>query len=79
MSIEEFDKLDLRGKLEAVEKKAVYIGKRELDSRSAILFQLDSFYVEIIYKQYRRYVEEIKTSESTDFIALYLDQIKVEI
>ena len=55
----------------------VYVGKRNIDGRIVILFQLYGFYVEVHYKEYRKHVHKIVTSDSTEILQPYLDQIQV--
>lgn len=55
----------------------VHIGKRKIGRQTVILFQLYSFYVEVYYRRYRRTIERMLTSESTDILQPYLDQIHI--
>jgi hypothetical protein len=41
------------------------------------LFQLHGFYVEVFYKQYRKIIDHIITSDSTEILHPYLDQINI--
>jgi len=59
-------------------EQAVYIGKRKQGGQIALLYQLDSFYVEVFYRTYRRYVAHIRCSASTALLDPYLEQIDVE-
>jgi hypothetical protein len=63
--------------LEVLHKHGVYIGKRKVEHRTVMLFQLHSFYVEVYYKQYRKIIDYIITSDSTDILHPYLDQINI--
>ena len=55
----------------------VYVGKRKVGKQTVILFQLYSFYVEVFYKQYRKDIACFHTSEDTEILEPYLEQIKV--
>ena len=79
MRLAEFEKLSTDDQLALIYHQGVYVGKRELDGMIALLYQLDAFYAEIIYKEYRSKVHEIKTSGSTEFLELYLPGTKLKI
>jgi hypothetical protein len=59
-------------------QQGVYIGKRKEDELIVLLYQLESFYVEVIYRNYRRYVARIRCTASTSVLDPYLEQINVE-
>ena len=58
-------------------RHGVYIGKRKDENQVIVLFQLNGFYVEVYYRQYRRTIDRIITSESTDILQPYLEQIQL--
>jgi hypothetical protein len=58
-------------------KEGIYIGKRRTYNRTVLLYQLESFYAEIFYKSYRRYVDHIHCFETTAEIDPYLEDIDV--
>jgi hypothetical protein len=58
-------------------RDGVHVGKRMVNGKTVILFQLYGFYVEVYYKEYRKVVDHIVTSETTDILQPYLDQIHV--
>lgn len=60
-----------------LQQDGVHVGKRKVGDQTVILFQLYGFYVEVFYQQYRKVVDRIVTSESTDILHPYLDQIQV--
>lgn len=78
LSLTEFMKLPQDLKFEVLHKHGVYIGKRKIERKTVVLFQLHSFYVEIYYRQYRKLVENIITSDSTEILQPYLDQINIK-
>lgn len=53
------------------------MGKRQVNERPVILFQLYGFYVEVYYRVYRCTVDRLLTSDSTEILIPYLDQIYV--
>jgi len=78
MKLLEFKLLTDEAQLDILYKTGVYIGKRKLKGKTILLYQADSFYVEVFYKKYRYYIEDIRFSESTDMLDPYLEQIHVE-
>lgn len=78
MTLQEFCLLPKREQIEILHQQAVYIGKRKRRLHTTILFQLDAFYVEVQYRQYRKVVQEIYCTASTTIVDSYLDQINVE-
>ena len=61
-----------------IHKQGVYIGKRKENEKTIVLYQLDYFYVEIYYRQYRQYIIHLHCFESTEPLDPYLQQIDVE-
>ena len=47
------------------------------DKQTIVLFQLHGFYVEVYYKQYRKIIDRIVTTDSTNILQPYLDQIHI--
>jgi len=77
LSLTEFMDLPQELQFEVLHKHGVYVGKRKVDHQTIVLFQLHGFYVEVHYKQYRKIVDHIITSNSTDILQPYLDQIHI--
>ncbi|MGZ5287453.1 MAG: hypothetical protein ACXWB9_09730 [Flavisolibacter sp.] len=73
----EFASLPEELQYEVLHKHGVYIGKRRFDDQVALLFQLHGFYVELFYSQYRKSIEHVITSEHTDILQPYLDQVYI--
>lgn len=78
LSLTEFIDLPQELQFEVLHKHGVYVGKRKVDQQSAVLFQLHGFYVEVFYKQYRKIIGHLITSDSTDILQPYLDQINIK-
>jgi len=77
LSLAEFRELTEATQYELLHRDGVYVGKRELDGRPAILFQLYGFYVEVNYQHYRREIAFLIISGEVDILQPYLDQIVV--
>lgn len=78
LSLTEFVDLPQDVQFDVLHKHGVYVGKRKIDEKTAVLFQLHGFYVEVFYKQYRKLIESISTSASTEILLPYLDQISIK-
>jgi hypothetical protein len=78
MRTSEFELLAEKDQLALLYKHGVYIGKRKVAQSVRLLFQLDSFYVEIEYVSYRLQISKILCTDSTDILDHYLGQIQVE-
>lgn len=75
--LQDFLQLSESEQFDLLQKEGVHVGKRKVGHQSVLLFQLYSFYVEVYYKQYRKVVDHIRTSESTEILQPYLDQIHI--
>jgi hypothetical protein len=78
MTLFEFQMLEEPEQVSVLYEEGVYIGKRIVNRTVVLLYQVDSFYAELFYKSYRRYIAHIKCSESTSLLDPYLEQIDVE-
>jgi hypothetical protein len=78
MTLMEFQVLSVEDQINVLYKDGVYIGKRKQAHLIRLLFQVDSFYVEVAYRMYRRYIAAIRCSGSTSLLDPYLEQIDVE-
>jgi hypothetical protein len=74
MTLSEFERLPANKKLELLHKEGIYIGKQKTGSSIAILYQLDSFYVEIFYRKYRSEIDRLNCFTSPSFIDPYLNE-----
>ena len=77
LSLTEFMDLPQELQFEVLHRNGVYVGKRKVSQQTVVLFQLHGFYVELYYKQYRKEVDHLITSDHTDILQPYLDQIEV--
>ena len=78
LSLSEFIDLPQELQFEVLHKHGVYVGKRKNKRQTIVLFQLHGFYVEVYYRQYRKVAEHLLTSDSTDILQPYLDQINIK-
>lgn len=77
MTLFDFKLLMQEEQIEEVYRNGVYIGKRKEATTIVLLYQVDSFYVELFYKKYRHIVSHIRSSLSTSVLDPYLEQIEV--
>ena len=77
ISLAEFMDLPEELQFEALHKHGVYVGKRKVNEMVVVLFQLNGFYVEVFYKQYRKTIDHLLTSDTTEILQPYLDQIHI--
>jgi hypothetical protein len=78
MKLLEYQLLPLREQINVLYVDGVYIGKRKEENLTVLLYQIDSFYVEVYYRKYRCYVSRLRCFTSTVFLDPYLEQIDVE-
>jgi hypothetical protein len=75
LSMVEFSALEHELQFHILHLHGVYVGKRKLNGKVVVLFQLHGFYVEVYYKHYRKTIDHLVTSDTTDILQPYLDQI----
>lgn len=78
MTMFEFGLLPDNEKIDILYNQGVYIGKRRVEKLSVLLYQLETFYVEVYYKKHRRHVTRVYCFSSTTLLDPYLEQIDVE-
>ncbi|RYY89609.1 MAG: hypothetical protein EOO15_05750 [Chitinophagaceae bacterium] len=67
--MEQLDLLYLQG---------AFIGKRKKGAQTCVLYQLEGFYVEVVYRLYRRIPDRLNCFRSTSLLDPYLELIDVE-
>jgi hypothetical protein len=77
IGLTEFLELPEALQFELLHRDGVYVGKRKVDRQTVVLLQLAGFYVEVHYKKYRTQIDHIVTSDGTEILQPYLDQIHV--
>jgi len=78
MTMLEFQSLPQEEQITILYQQGVYIGKKKAGQFTKLLFQLESFYVEINYISYRKSIYKMRYSDSTVILDPYLEQINVE-
>ncbi|MCW3106090.1 MAG: hypothetical protein JWQ09_596 [Segetibacter sp.] len=78
MTAKEFRLLCNTHQINLLYQQGVYVGKRKENEKTVVLYQLDGFYVEIFYREYRKYITKLNCFTSTDSLQPYLKQIDVE-
>jgi hypothetical protein len=78
MTLYEFKLLPDQEQLDVLYNHGVYIGKQKQKSETIVLYQLESFYVEVYYIKYRCYVRRLHCFHSTLLLDPYLESIHVE-
>lgn len=76
MMLFDFGLLPDSEKIEILYTQGVYIGKRKQDEIFYVLYQVESFYVEVVYKKYRYYIDHIRCFSSTAQLDPYLEQME---
>jgi hypothetical protein len=78
MKLCEYESLPEAEQLELIQKDGVYIGKLREKQFSILLYQIEDFYVEVIYRKHRCYILSIRCFRSTILLEPYLQQVDIE-
>jgi hypothetical protein len=78
MRLNEFQQLQENQQVALLYEQGVYIGKRRLGSTVIILYQLEGFYAEVVYRTYRREIRWIDSFSETGRLDPYLAGMDVE-
>jgi hypothetical protein len=78
MNIQKFLQLNSVAQSNLLYHHAIYIGKRKKGATIVILYQLESFYVEIFYEKYRYKILSKKCFTTTDILDHYPETICLE-
>ena len=78
MKMHDFQLLPEQDQIDILYQYGVYVGKRKEAFSVILLYQFESFYVEVFYRKYRSHVKRLHCFESTDLLDPYLEQIDVE-
>jgi len=76
MTLYQFNMLNEFEQAEAV-WSGTHIGERQDDEHSILLYQINSFYVEVYYHQEDNAIRRMRSFSSTDQLAPYLGQIDI--
>jgi hypothetical protein len=77
IGLTEFGKLSLIEQLNLLHKSGVHVGKRIVNGKKVILYQINDFYAEVYYTQYRKEVDTVLISKDVEIIQPYLGQIEI--
>jgi hypothetical protein len=77
MKMCEFEGLQEAEQLSIIQENGVYIGKRWKKNISILLYQLEDFYIEVVYRKYRCYIANIRCFRSTLPLEPYLPQVDI--
>lgn len=77
LGLAEFNELIEGQQFDLLHRDGVYVGKRKEGKQTIVLFQLYSFYIEVYYKQYRKQIDHIVTTDDANILHSYLDQVNV--
>ena len=77
MTLFDFKLLTEADQLDLLYEQGSYIGKRKEDYQNVLLYQLESFYVEIFYYKHRCYCTGVRCFRSTVLLDPYLEDINV--
>jgi hypothetical protein len=78
MTMTEFKKLKECEQIDIIYDQGTYIGKCKAGILDVLLYQVEGFYVELFYREYRRYITKINCFSSTAFLDPYLEQINLK-
>ena len=74
-SLDEFCALERPFQIDRLYEAGIYIGKRHADGRDRVLYQYNDFYIEVIYEEYRKVIEDLICSRDTTLLDPYLGQL----
>ena len=77
LRLTDFTELSLNQQFDILHADGVYVGKRKIKGQTVVLLQLYSFYVEVFYKVYRKEIDYILSSDNTDLLQPYINQVHV--
>ena len=78
MKLFDFQLLAEPAQLDLLYEEGVYIGKRKEGYQNVLLYQLESFYVEVFYYKHRCYATGVRCFRSTALLDPYLESMDVE-
>ena len=76
MTLYQFNALDERTQAEMVWNGA-FVGKRNDETHDILLYQVDSFYVEVYYHRANNLISHMRPFSSTDQLSPYLQHIDI--
>jgi len=78
MNLFQFQLMSQGEQLSLLYREGIYVGKRK-DDLTFLLYQVDTFYVEVAYHKYRCHIAGVRATMSTTILDPYLEQIDIAI
>ena len=78
MKMFDFSMLEMEDQLDLLYKEGVFVGKIRKNNVFKVLYQYNSFYVEITYRKYRYSIQNMRCFESTEHLDAYLTKIDID-
>ena len=78
MTLYQFNKQTKQNQIVALKKFGAFAASRKVDKDWVLLFQIDAFYIEVIYDSGGSNVEIVRCFKSTNMLKPYLDKINLE-
>ena len=78
MTINEFLNLSEVEQADLLLDSAVFIGKECTDNRVITVYQLESFYVKLVYKDYRKVLASVECYTSPEEVASFIEQVSIQ-
>jgi hypothetical protein len=78
LSLKDFLQLDYEGKIQ-VTNHAVCIGGRSEQEHMVLLYQLNSFYIEVFYNKKFNYISAFKGFDDLELLDPYLEKINISV
>ena len=78
MTMYDFQLLPEQLQIETLYRNGVYIGKQKRKLSIILLYQLESFYVEVFYHPVDNEIKRLRSFKSVDQLQPYLDKIAVQ-
>src|SRR5687767_13482765 len=77
MNLYRFLKLDETQQTEILWYNGVQIGRRKDEEHTILLYQVESFYVEVFYNRKEKIIKKYRCFEQVEQLAPYLEQIDI--
>lgn len=78
MKLREFQELNYQQKVD-ITNHAVCIGGRSDDTHMILLYQLDSFYIEVYYHKRYSYISDLNAFDDMSLLDPYLERIEISL
>ena len=79
MNMYQFNGLDEVKQIEFLWSAGVLVGSRQEGFYKILLYQIDSFYVEVFYQYFQGKMVKIKSFTDTDQLEPYLNSINIDV